>query len=79
MDIDGLEDGSSDKNIVSVEPPSQSSVSPDGLKEFILLPLWTVNDFRSTIKQKHFDELREKYQIPANIPICLPYNSEKCY
>ena len=38
-----------------------------------------VNDFGSTIKQKHFDTLREKYQIPVNIPICLPYKFEKRY
>ena len=25
------------------------------------------------------DELREKYQIPVNIPLRLPYMSKKCY
>ena len=38
-----------------------------------------VNDFRSTIKESHFKTLRAKYQIPDNIPLRLPYKSEKCY
>ena len=38
-----------------------------------------VNDFISTIKELHFKMLREKYQIPYHIPLCLPYKSEKCY
>ena len=40
---------------------------------------WTVNDFWSTIKEKHFSTLRANFQIPDNIPICLPNESEKCY
>ena len=44
-----------------------------------MLPEWTVNYFVSTIKENHFKTLRENYQIPENIPICLPYTSEKCY
>ena len=78
VDVDGLE-GDSNKDLVSAEPPSQSIIGPDGLRQFVLLPLWPVKDFKSSIKQKHFDTLREKYQIPVNIPICLPYKSEKCY
>ena len=61
------------------EPPIQSVVGPDGLREFIMLSIWTVNDFTSTIKESHFKTLKEKYQIPVNIPLCLPYMSEKCY
>ena len=38
-----------------------------------------VNDFTSTIKESHFKKLREKYQIPVNILLCLPYMSKKCY
>ena len=41
--------------------------------------MWTVNDFNLTIKRKHFDTLRERYQIPVDIPICLPFKFEKCY
>ena len=42
-------------------------------------PIWTINDFISTIKENHFKTLKGKYQIPENIPLCLPYKSEKCY
>ena len=38
-----------------------------------------VNHFVSTIKENHFKTLKENYQIPENIPIRLPYKSEKCY
>ena len=44
-----------------------------------MLPLWTVNDFISTIKEPHFKTPRAKYQILDNISIRLPYQSEKCY
>ena len=44
-----------------------------------MLPEWTVNYFVSTIKENYFKTLRENYQIPENIPIRLPYTSEKCY
>ena len=61
------------------EQPIKSVVGTDGLRKFVMLPEWTVNDFNSTIKEKHFSTLRVNYQIPDNIPICLPYKSEKCY
>ena len=65
LDVDGLEiDSNEDEGIGSDEPPIQSVISPDGLRQFILLSLWTVNDFNSTIQRKHFKTLREKYQIP---------------
>ena len=38
-----------------------------------------MNDFNSTNNEKCFSTLRVNYQIPDNIPICLPYKSEKCY
>ena len=57
----------------------KSVVCANGLREFIMLSEWTVNYFRSTIKEKHFNTLRANYQIPNNIPIRLPYKSEKCY
>ena len=44
-----------------------------------MLPIWTINDFISTIKENHFKTLRGKYQISDNIPLCLSYKSEKCY
>ena len=57
----------------------RSVIGANGLREFIMLPEWTVNNFVSTIKENHFKTLRENYQIPKNIPIHLPYTSEKCY
>ena len=36
--------GDSSDGLIGAEPLIQSVVGPDGLREFILLPLWTVND-----------------------------------
>ena len=80
---EGLEmdrpEGDSSDDLDDAEPSIQFVIGPDGPKEFIMLPLWTVNDFRSTIKESHFKTLRIKYQIPDNIPLHLPYKLEKCY
>ena len=57
----------------------KSVVGADRLREFVMLPEWTVNNFTSTIKEVHFKTLRAIYQIPDHIPIRLPYKSEKCY
>ena len=57
----------------------KSIVGADGLREFVMLPEWTVNNFRSTIKEVHFKTPRAIYQIPNHIPIHLPYKAEKCY
>ncbi|XP_065627889.1 beta-glucuronosyltransferase GlcAT14A-like [Quercus suber] len=57
----------------------RSVVGVDGLREFILPPEWTVHAFTSTIKEGHFNTLRDRYQIPDHIPLRLPYKSEKCY
>ena len=57
----------------------QSVMGPDKLRKFIMLPIWMVNNFTSTIKESHFKTLRDKYQIPVNIPLRLLYKSEKCY
>ena len=54
-------------------------IGADGLREFVMLPEWTVNNFTSTIKENHFKTFRDNYQIPDSIPIRLPYKSEKCY
>ena len=75
MEMANPEEGSDD----SEEQPVKSVVGADGLREFIMLPEWTVNDFTSTIKEKHFKTLRAHYQILDNIPISLPYKLEKCY
>ena len=57
----------------------KSIVGADGLREFVMLPEWMVNNFRSTIKEVHFKTIRAIYQIPDHIPIRLPYQAEKCY
>ena len=75
MEMVELEEGSDNGE----EQPIKSIIGTDGLREFVMLPEWTVNDFNSTIKEKHFSTLRANYQIPDNIPICLPYKLEKCY
>ena len=61
------------------EQTLRSVMGANGLREFIMLPEWTVNNFVSTIKENHFKTLRGNFQIPDNIPIRLPYKSEKCY
>jgi len=61
------------------EPLVQSVIGPDGFREFIMLLLWMINDFNSSIKERHFNTLREKYQILVNIPMRLPSKQEKCY
>ena len=78
LEMDRPEDVSSD-DLVDAEPPIQSVIGPNGLREFIMLPLWMVSDFRSIIKESHFKTLRYKYQILDNIPLHLPYKSDKCY
>lgn len=45
---------------------------------FILLSIWTVNDFLPKMSDKVFNHLRDCYQIPNNIPIHLPGKSKKC-
>ena len=61
------------------EQTLKSVVGADGLREFIMLPEWTVNNFVSTIKENYFKTLRDNFQIPNNISIHLPYKSKKCY
>ena len=75
MELAELEEGSDDGK----EQRIKSVVGTDGLREFVMLPKWTVNSFTSMIKEAHFKTLRANYQILDYIPIRLPYNSEKCY
>ena len=75
MEVAKPEEGSDD----SEDQRIKSVVGADGLREFIMLPEWTVNAFTSTIKEPHFKTLKANYQIPNYIPIRLPYKSEKCY
>ena len=45
----------------NVESPIRSIIGPNGLRKFVLPLMWTVNDFNSTIKRKHFYTLRGRY------------------
>ena len=74
MELAEPEEGSDDG-----EQRIKSVVGADGLREFVMLPEWTVNNFTSTIKEAHFKTLRAIYQIPEYILIRLPYKLEKCY
>ena len=62
------EEGSDDGKEQSI----MSVIGANGLKEFIMLLEWMVNDFNSTIKEKHFSTFRANYQIPDNIPSVYP-------
>ena len=53
-------------------------VSLDGLRNFVLPLIWTVNNFSSTIQRSHFNTLQGRYQIPVDIPIYLTHKFEKC-
>ena len=61
------------------EQTLKSVLGADGLREFIILPEWTVNNFVSTFKENYFKTLTDNFQIPDNISIHLPYKSKKCY
>ena len=72
MEVAEPEEGSDDGEDQRIK----SVVGADGLREFVMLPEWTVNAFTPTIKEPHFKTLRANYQSPYYIPICLPYKSE---
>ena len=50
LDVDELEGDSNDDYLDDEHPPIQSIIGPDGLREFIMLPLWMINNFNSSIK-----------------------------
>ena len=72
MEVAKLEESSNDGEDQRIK----SVMGANGLREFVMLPEWTVNAFTSTIKEPHFKTLRANYQIPYYIPIRLPYKSE---
>ena len=56
MEMVESEEGSDDGE----EEPIKSVIGTNALREFVMLPKWTVNDFTSTIKEKHFSTLKSK-------------------
>ena len=68
-------EGSDDDGNQAIE----SVVGADGLRQFIMLPEWTVHRFTSVIREKHFSTFRTNFQIPDYVSIRLPYALEKCY
>ena len=72
VELEEDSDGGEEQRIKSI-------VGTNELREFVMLPKWTVNAFTSTIKEAHFKTLKANYQIPDYIPIRLPYKSKKCY
>ena len=43
----------------------KSVVGADELREFVMLPEWTVNNFRSTIKEVHFKTIKQFIKYPT--------------
>ena len=56
-----------------LESPKDGHTRP-----FILPKMWTVNDFKPTMTTNIFKKLRDRYQIPDNIPIHLLGMFKKC-
>ena len=51
----------------------------EDFKLFILLPIWSVNDFIPKMTKDIFSRLRPYFQIPDDIPIRMARKNEKCY
>ena len=48
-------------------------------RPFILLKMWSFNDFKPTMMANVIKNLQDCYHIPDHIPIRLPRKFEKCY
>jgi len=78
--LEGEDDKDEDESDRGASVEGSSGSPGDGhTRPFILPAIWTVNDFKPTMKTKIFNNLRDRYQIPNNIPIRLPGKYEKCY
>ena len=83
-DVDGLESGSrgdsnNEENVGNAKSPIRYIIGLNGFRKFLLPLIWMVNDFNSTVKSAHFETFWDRYQMPTDIPICLPFKFEKCY
>ena len=79
-EVDEKDDG--DKGDVdkrNLEVGSLGSLGDGHTRPFILLKMWTVNDFLPTMTANIFKNLRDRYQIPDHIPIHLLGKFKKCY
>ena len=56
-----------------------SGSSSNDYRPFILLSIWSVNDFLSKMWKKVFDNLCPRYQILDDVPIRMASKREKCY
>ena len=63
----------------NLEVGSLGSLGDGHTRPFILLKMWTVNDFLPTMTANIFKNLRDRYQIPDHIPIHLLGKFKKCY
>ncbi|KAK9999467.1 hypothetical protein SO802_019070 [Lithocarpus litseifolius] len=76
---EGERESDEDKNDNDEEALKSTLGNPRDDRPFILPKIWTINNFLPTMSNKVFGTLRDRYQIPDNIPIRLPGKFEKCY
>ena len=79
---DGVMEGDRDENDEDNRTPEVGSLGNLGSGHtcsFILPQIWTINDFLPKMTTNIFKDLRDCYQIPDHIPICLSRKFEKCY
>ena len=71
-ELEGDDDEDEDESDSGASVEGSSRSAGDGhTRPFILPAIWTVNNFKSTMMTKLFNNLRDCYQIPNNIPIRL--------
>ena len=74
---DDRDEGDADERTLEV---GSSGIPGSGHARLFILPqMWTVNDFLLKMMVNIFKNLRDRYQIPDHIPICLPRKFKKCY
>ena len=68
MEMAELEDISDDGE----GQPVRFVIGADGLREFIMLPEWTVHKFTSVIKEKHFNTFRVNFKFLTTFQSVCP-------
>lgn len=81
MEEEGIKEDDEDESEDDEGTSSEGlgSQEDDETRPFILPALWTVNNFYPKMIARIFKELRDCYQSPNNIPICLLEKFEKFY